>query len=319
MNLRLIGALAVVAFLLFELTRTVVHYAFLAIAAYSYPLIDPVDQRIYIPSSEETMTRLLLQSTAGQITLRPGVTEILSGTVRYNVAEFAPIVQLDVDGTRSQVLMRPRHDLDPTRLISPGERINNWDLQVGTVVPMRSLGVQLGVGQFTADLAGITAEKIELFVGTGEIMLTAADERFEAEELAIAVGTGNVHLDLRHSVVTSVTADVGLGDILLDLRSDWPQGGTVQVANGMGNAVLILPDAVGVEVRVANGVGETTAPEFVRLEADEGESGADDGTVYVNAAYKDGSGGLHIVVDNGVGNVDLLTHMPEQLSGASKE
>lgn len=308
MTLRLSGALVAVAILLFVLTRTAVHYVFLAVAAYSYPLIDTVDQRFYIPSNHETMTRLVLQSVAGQITLSPGASEIISGTAHYNVAEFAPIVEFDVDGTRSQVLMRPRNDLEVTRLLSPGNRTNHWDLQIGTEVPYRTLVVNMGAGQVQADMGGVVAETVEIFIGTGELTLGTSNAPFEAEEVEITMGSGAVNLDLRSSEVHSASVQVGLGDSLIDLRSGWTEGSRLYVMNGMGNTTLILPEDVAVEVQVADGASITEAPELVKLERSEEV----EGRRYVNDAYEQGLVMLHITVENGFGTVELLTHESEK-------
>jgi hypothetical protein len=116
MTLRLMGALLAVALLLLGLTRVAVHYAFLAIAAYSYPIIDPVVETFRIPDDAATHRHVQVRSDVGTLHVTPGAADVLSGTAHYNVAEFAPMVQYDLDGAKSQVLMRHAHELEPARL-----------------------------------------------------------------------------------------------------------------------------------------------------------------------------------------------------------
>lgn len=308
MNLRLGGALLVVSALLFGVTRAGVHYAFVAVAAHSYPLTETVAQRIYIPSNQETFTRLQVESAIGRLTVAPGATEILSGTVLYNVAEFAPIVHSDVDGHRSQVMVRQRRDLNPTRLINMGERLNLWNLRVGTAVPYQSLALFLGAGQSTLDLAGVSARRVDAFLGTGEIQLDSTGGPFMTDEFALFVGTGEARVDLRESESISTTVEMGMGTILLDLRSDWQHDATVRVHQGLGNVTLILPEEVGVRVQV-QGVGNVVVQGISRPSAlervEEGEG------VYVNSLYATSPLTVEVTVERGMGSVRLLSALPE--------
>jgi hypothetical protein len=305
MNLRLGGALLTVAALLFGVTRAGVHYVFMAVAAYSYPLTEMAEQRIYIPSNQEAFTRLQVESAIGRLAVAPGATEILSGTALYNVAEFAPIVQVDQDGNRSQVLMRQQHDLDPTRLISMGDRTNAWDLRVGTAVPFQSLRLFLGAGQGTLDLGGVAAQQVAVFLGTGEVSLAATGAPFLTDELAVFVGTGEAHVDLRQSESISTSVEMGMGEIVLDLRSDWQHDGTVRVNQGLGDVTLILPEEVGVRVHVS-GVGDTIAQGVSRPPVADEEKG-----VYANSAYATSPVTVEVTVERGMGSVRLLMSMPE--------
>jgi hypothetical protein len=311
MTLRLVGALLAVAILLFALTRVAVHYAFLAIAAYSYPIIDPVVETFRIPEDAATQRRLQVESRLGILDVTPGAADVLSGTAHYNVAEFAPLLQYDLDGAKSQVLMRHAHELELVRLISLGQRTNDWDLALATRAPYTSLEMALGAGEATFDLSGVTAEYANLALGTGELALTAADAPFAVGELTVTVGTGEAHVDLRQTHFMSATMSVGVGNLLVDLRADWPHDAHALFESGIGNITLILPEEVGVRVLVRGGIGAVEVVELAVLAVPEDV----DGTVYVNTAYATSPVTVDLIAERGIGIVTLLTEAPAPEQG----
>jgi hypothetical protein len=356
MTLRLAGAVLAVAILLFGLTRVAVHYAFLAIAAYSYPIVDPVVETFRIPEDAATQRRVQVESGVGTLHVRPGAADVLSGTAHYNVAEFAPLVQYDLDGARSQVLVRHAQELEPARLMGLGERINNWDLALATQAPYTSLEMALGAGEATFDLGGVTAERANLVLGTGELALATADAPFTVGELSVTIGTGEATYDLggvkaeRVSFtvgtgeLTLTTADapfdigelavtVGLGEARLDLRQTRFISATTSV--GMGDLLVDLRadwqhDAKAI---FESGIGNITLilPEEVGVRVlVRGGIGAVeaaelavlavpedvDGTVYVNTAYATSPVTIDLIAERGIGNVSLLTEEPAPEQGA---
>jgi hypothetical protein len=355
MTLRLMGALLAVAILLFGLTRVAVHYAFLAIAAYSYPIIDPVVETFRIPEDVATQRRVQVESSVGTLHVMPGAVDVLSGTAHYNVAEFAPLVQYDLDGTNSQVLMHHAHELEPARLISLGERINEWDLALATQAPYTSLEMVLGAGEATFDLSGVTAEHANLVLGTGELALTTDDAPFAVDELTVTVGTGEATYDLggvtakRASLavgtgelafktggapvdIDELTVNVGLGGAQLDLRQTRFMSATMSV--GMGDLLVDLRTDWQHDIHATfeSGIGNITLilPEEVgvrvlvrgvigTVEAVELAVLAipedEEGTVYVNTAYATSPVTVDLIAERGIGNVSLLTEVPAPEQG----
>jgi hypothetical protein len=172
------------------------------------------------------------------------------------------------------------------------------------------LTVSVGTGEATYDLGGATAERVSLATGTGEITITASAP-IDIGELAVSVGLGKTHLDLRQSRLLSATVSVGLGEVLADLRADWQQDTHATFETGLGNITLILPEEVGVRVRVRGGFGIVEAAEFAVLAVPEDE----EGTVYVNTAYATSPLTVDVIAQRGLGNVYLLTEEPVPVQG----
>jgi hypothetical protein len=355
MTLRLVGALLAVAILLFGLTRVAVHYAFLAIAAYSYPIVDPVVETFRIPEDAATLRRVQVESSVGTLHIAPGAADVLGGTAHYNVAEFAPSVQYDLDGAKSQVLMRHAHELEPARLIGLGERINDWDLALATQAPYTSLEMALGAGEATFDLSGITADHANLVLGTGELALTTADAPFVVGQLTITVGTGEATYDLGGVTAQQVSLEVGTGEIALTTADAPFDTGELTVTVGLGEAQLDLRQSRFISATMSVGMGDL----LVDLRADwqhdthavfesgvgnitlilpeevgvrvlvRGGFGAIetvelavlampeemDGTVYVNTAYATSPVTVDLIAERGIGTVSLLTAAPTPEQG----
>jgi hypothetical protein len=355
MTLRLMGALLAVALLLLGLTRVAVHYAFLAIAAYSYPIIDPVVETFRIPDDAATHRHVQVRSDVGTLHVTPGAADVLSGTAHYNVAEFAPMVQYDLDGAKSQVLMRHAHELEPARLIGLGERINDWDVALATQAPYTLLEMALGAGKATFDLSGIVAEQANLALGTGELALTTADALFAVGELTVTIGTGAATYDLGGVTAERASLAVGTGELALTTADAPCDIGELTVTVGMGEAQLDLRQthfmsatmSVGVgDLRVdlrsdwqhdthalfKSGIGNITliVPEEVGVRVlVRGGIGAVEvvelavlavpeeveGTVYVNTAYATSPVTVDLIAERGLGIVSLLTEEPAPAQG----
>ena len=128
-------------------------------------------------------------------------------------------------------------------------------------------------------------------------------------DLVCKTGAGDADLDLRNTLVRSVTVDggaskttikaassvmtnvevkAGVGDVNLDLTGEWKNNATVGVNGGVGSVRLTVPEDVGVTINVRKGVGAVMAHGLVQ-----------DGTTYHNAAY--GQSPVTITVDLSVG------------------
>jgi hypothetical protein len=355
MTLRLVGALLTAAVLLFGLTRVAVHYAFLAIAAYSYPIIDPVVETFLIPEDATTQRRVQVESVVGTLDVTPGAADVLSGTAHYNVAEFAPVVQYDLNGTKSEVHMHHADELQPARLISLGERINDWDLALATQAPYTSLEIALGAGETTFDLSGVSVEHAKLELGTGELALKAAAAPFAVGELTITVGTGEATYDLSGATAERVSLAVGTGEITITGGAPFDIG-ELAVSVGLGEAHLDLRQSRLMSATMSVGLGDLLAdlradwqqdthaffetglgnitlilPEevgvrvlvrggFGIVEAVELAVLAvpedEEGTVYVNTAYATSPVTVDVIAERGLGNVSLLTKEPVPEQGA---
>jgi hypothetical protein len=355
MTLRLMGALLAVAILLLGLTRVAVHYAFLAIAAYSYPIIDPVVETVFVPADAATHRLVQIESDIGTLRVTPGAGDVLSGTAHYNVAEFAPWLQYDLDGDQSQVRMRHAQELELPRLISRGERINDWALALATQAPYTSLEMRLGSGEAAFDLSGVMADHANLLLGTGEFAFKTANAPFAVGELTVTVGTGEAVYDLggitaeraslevgtgELSLTTSdapsdigeLTVAVGLGDAQLDLRQTRFMSATMSV--GLGNLLVDLRadwqhDTHGVfEVGIGNITLILPDDVGVRVLVGGGLGTVEaidlallavpedvDGTVYVNTAYATSPVTVDLIAERGLGNISLLTEAPAAEQG----
>lgn len=356
MTVRLVGALLAVAILLFGLTRAAVHYAFLAIAAYSYPIIDPVTDTFRIPEDAATLRRVQINSEIGTLRVTPGAADVLSGMAHYNVAEFAPTVQYELDGAKGQLRMGHAHEVDTTRLIGLGERTNEWDVALATQTPYASLEMSLGAGEATFVLSGMTAERAILALGTGEFALTTADAPFVVDELTLMVGAGEAIIDLDGGAAGRVNLAIGTGDLTFTAAGAPFDVGELRVAVGAGEARLDLRQTRFLSATVDSGVGEMVVdlrgdwqhdahalfkggvgeitlilPEKVgvRVVAHSGVGGVETGelqalpapegedeTVYVNAAYGTSPVTLNLIVEHGLGAVSLLTQEPAPEQGA---
>ena len=108
-------------------------------------------------------------------------------------------------------------------------------------------------------------------------------------------GAGKAQLDLGGLNMRDVTVDMGVGSLTMDLRGYPKHDYNVHVSGGVGEAVLHLPSNVGVYATATGGIGGINVHNLRQ------ESGH-----YVNDAYGKSPVTIHINVEGGVGQIQLL-------------
>jgi len=113
--------------------------------------------------------------------------------------------------------------------------------------------------------------------------------------LSLEMGAGTSDLQLAGLSLTGLDVKLGAGTCTVDLSGDWAQDLNVAIDTGAANITVILPKDVGVRVEVAAGLG--------RIEA----SGLkQNGYVYTNEAFGTSEATLHITIQAGIGQINLI-------------
>lgn len=114
-------------------------------------------------------------------------------------------------------------------------------------------------------------------------------------ELIAHLGAGNARLDLSSLTVRRVEVEMGVGELNLDLRGQPKHDYDVQIHGGVGEATIRLPRDVGIYATGSGGIGEIHV-EGLHKQGDH----------WVNDAYDDAKVRIHINVEGGIGQINLL-------------
>ena len=114
-------------------------------------------------------------------------------------------------------------------------------------------------------------------------------------ELKIDMGAGQGHFRLRDLLLTRLRVDMGAGQVDVDLTGDRKKDLDADIEGGVGQATIRLPTKVGVVVHASGGLGTINA-HGLKHEGDE----------YSNDAYGKTPATIHLKVQGGVGQINLI-------------
>ncbi|MGH8901136.1 MAG: toast rack family protein [Egibacteraceae bacterium] len=113
-------------------------------------------------------------------------------------------------------------------------------------------------------------------------------------DLAVDLGAGQSNLDLRGIDLAELDLETGAGQTVVDLTGDWRRDVTATIDAGVGQFTLRLPENVGAHVEIDRGIGLVDAEGLGR-----------DGDAYVNDAFGKTPVTMRVMVNAGVGKIDL--------------
>ena len=122
-------------------------------------------------------------------------------------------------------------------------------------------------------------------------------------ELRLDLGVGKAEIDLSGVPVTKLDIEVGVGGMDLDLSGARKESLTGQIEGGIGRAEILLPEEIGIRVRIDGGLGSINAPGFIK-----------DGDVFRNDAWGKTSVSLDLDIEAGIGQIDLRLNNSRSVS-----
>jgi predicted membrane protein len=114
-------------------------------------------------------------------------------------------------------------------------------------------------------------------------------------ELIAHLGAGDARLDLSSLTMRRVEVEMGVGQLNMDLRGTPKHDFDVRIQGGVGEATIHLPKDVGIYATGNGGIGEIHT-EGLRKQGDH----------WVNDAYDDAKVRIHLSVEGGIGQINLL-------------
>ena len=83
-------------------------------------------------------------------------------------------------------------------------------------------------------------------------------------------------------------------EIRVEVSGTLPDNIIAQIEGGIGKAEILLPEDIGVRLRIEGGLGSIDAPGFIK-----------DGEVFRNEAWGKTSVGIELDIEAGIGRIDL--------------
>lgn len=149
-----------------------------------------------------------IEMSAGRLTLASGADALAETSFRYNVADWQPIVDYVVNGTRGTLrVSQPNNDIP-----IGGKLINDWDLRLSDAVPI-NLEVNTGAGEAELDLRGLDLRGLEVEIGAGKTNVDLSSTLNHDLSVTITGGVGELSVTLPTGMGVQVSADTGIGGL----------------------------------------------------------------------------------------------------------
>ncbi len=208
------------------------------------PQVGPdVKESITVKDPQSEQTRLSISFGAGKLKLSPGATNLVDGTVTYNVESMKP--EISEDGSNIEIKQGNLTKLPPVKDIK-----NEWDLKLGAM-PM-DLAISAGAYEGTIDLGGLSLRSLNVQDGASHVDLSFSKPNpVEMSIMQYTTGASDVKLNgLANANFSTLTFSGGAGNFTLDFSGDLQRSAVVTIDSGLGNVSLIVPPDVNAKVTV---------------------------------------------------------------------
>ena len=241
------------------------------------------------PTGSAGSENLSLAFGAGTLKVHPGANSLVSGTARYNIADFRPVVTENGSNVRIE-----QGNWHLTGLPDLSAIRNEWDLSLGDT-PM-NLYIEAGAYHAEYQFGGIALTDLTVKDGASNVKLDFASPNLaEMSLLSYGTGASNVSLTgLGNANFDSLIFNSGAGNFSLNFSGELRRNGSVNIETGVSNTTLVIPSGIPVQLTVDGGLSN------VAYESNWSKNG--------NMYIQEGNGPqLIIVVHMAAGNL-TLTH-----------
>lgn len=165
-------------------------------------------ESVSVPLGAARSVHAHLQMAAGELRISGGSTQLVDGSITYNVPEWKPDLSYSVNGDEGDLMVMQPESHENTF----GGVKYRWDLHFNNNVPL-GLAVEMGAGDSHLNLAGVQLRNLTVKVGAGNARIDLAGNWKQDVDVDIEGGVGEVHLNLPRGMGVRVSVNGGLGSV----------------------------------------------------------------------------------------------------------
>ncbi|NLG73939.1 MAG: hypothetical protein GX495_18110 [Chloroflexi bacterium] len=208
-------------------------------------------EEIEVPAPDAEEVDLIFSFGAGELNLSPGAgAALVSGTVRFNVEQLAPVIKEDNDSVRISSGNNGFNGIPRLR----SELVNEWDLQLGST-PV-NLEVRAGAYRGEYDLGGLALRSLIITDGASDVDLDFSEpNQVEMRTFRYQTGASNVDMTgLANANFERMVFESGAGDYSLYFSGELQRDATIDIDSGISQVTIIIPEGTRAEVRHRGGL-----------------------------------------------------------------
>jgi len=212
-----------------------------------------VTDKIIVPllADKQAIAEVTLKFGAGNLDLQPGaVSELISGTATYNVADFKPVVTIDsnninIEQGNLKITGIPNFNRD---------LVNDWNFSLGNSL----LSLVINAGAYTGDyeLGGLSIHRLDVTDGASKVNLSFSKPNLvQMTSLNYTTGASEVTLKgLANANTTDMTFRSGAGNYTLDFSGNLQSNMDVTVEAGVSSVTIAIPQGMNAQVLTETGL-----------------------------------------------------------------
>jgi hypothetical protein len=213
-----------------------------------------VTENIQVPmlSTTQGAADVTLQFGAGTLTLEPATsaTELISGTVKYNVSDLKPTVTIDNNNINIE---QGNLKLTGVPIFNSNVK-NDWNFALANA-PM-NLVIKAGAYEGEYELGGLSLQSLDITDGASKVDLSfSKPNQVEMTSLQYITGASEVSLSgLANSYANEVTFRSGAGSYTLDFAGELRADMTVNIESGVSQVTVVIPEGANARLISQNGL-----------------------------------------------------------------
>jgi len=153
------------------------------------------------------LARVQLKMGAGKMIVEGGSAKLMEGDFAYDIPSWKPTVRYDATGFRGELLIE-----QPTRAQSTNNITYEWNIKLNDKVPVE-FAADLGAGEARLNLGSLNLRSVSMQLGVGEVNLDLRGNPTHDFNVDIQGGVGHAEVHLPASAGIIASAQGGIGHI----------------------------------------------------------------------------------------------------------
>jgi hypothetical protein len=250
---------------------------------------DTID--VSLPENTQTVPDVTLNCGICDLNLQPGSsTSLVSGTVKYNVADLKPTVTVNGNNVTIQ---QGNFQLTGIPFVNTNV-INDWNLSLANS-PM-NMYVKAGAYTGNYELGGLSIQHLEVTDGASRVKLNFSEpNQIEMTSFKYMTGASEVSLmGLSNANADEIAFNGGAGNYTLDFSGVLSRDVMVSIDAGISSVTVIVPNGVPAEL--------TTNSTLITVNTSGGWQQSGNTYLLSGSGYK-----INITAKMGAGSLQLQT------------
>jgi hypothetical protein len=165
-------------------------------------------ESVHIGRDASEFLTVNLNMAAGNLKINPGTTEFLDGTAIYNVDSWKPVISYSTAAGHGNLEIRQ----PGVRRSLAGHTRYEWDLRLANDIPI-DLTAHFGAGEADLNLGGLMLRSVDVEMGVGQLRMDLRGSPKRDYEVRVRGGVGEAVIRLPRDVGVFAKAEGGIGSI----------------------------------------------------------------------------------------------------------